>query len=448
MARIFDLFSLRTTAHEASDDDLSTAAGRRPAPNTAAAQASSVSVFGSLAESQRSIDDGLSTVLQGLSSVQSLVSRMLTMQGEVQDLFEKHRASALANAALEQEREHLQSRLREKSAEAEATMRSLNATNAELDTVRSGLQKKNLDYESLEHRLQVMGIAKKDADEQAASLSSQLIVAQEELDGIHLEANSLRQQAERDAVRLDELTARTSEQAETVSLLTHRCEAQDVTLQARADEVINLKQQVELLSHEHVNAQQYASQKDRELAQAKLDLSKLFEKYQADIKAKESDINQLRREVESCRASIRMLEQINADLKTENDRLTIDGRQIAEDNKRQDVALSRLESKAARLASNLEASNIAKNHVEQARSALAARLEAATDALRGRDSDVRRLEGDVSRLMGDIEEQNALHRATVESLNDRVFELERDLTSQANEAAFLPIQNEGAKRSD
>ena len=230
-------------------------------------------------------------------------------------------------------------------------------------------------------------------------------------------------------------------------LLANRCETHEAALQARAEEVSNLREQVDLLAHEKDTSLQYGNQKGLEADQARTEMSKLFEKYQADVKAKEADLNLLRFEIDSLNSSVRMLEQINSDLKVENEKLNTQARHMQDANKQLEVNVNRLDAKLGRITGNLDAATTAKAQIEQSRTAMAARLDAISQTLRGREVDVRRLENDVARQATQIEEQSAQYHDTVEALNARIFELGKELTSQKNEATFYATQVESSKRA-
>ena len=176
-------------------------------------------------------------------------------------------------------------------------------------------------------------------------------------------------------------------------------------------------------------------------------MSKLFEKYQTDVKLKEADLNLLRFEIDGLRSSLRMLEQINSDLKVENEKMTSQARHLQDANKQFEVTVNRLEGKLSRITGNLDAATAAKAQIDQSRAAMSARLDAISQTLRGREVDVRRLENDVARQATQIEEQSAQYHDTVEALNARIFELEKELTSQKNEATFYATQVESNKRA-
>jgi chromosome segregation ATPase len=441
MARILSLFSRGSV----SQDML---AGEGTAPRLPASENTTIAGFESLAETQQTIDYALASVYQGLSGVQDLVAQVAKLKTDLAATFEEHRKLALINSSLEQDRGHLGDKLREKNAQYETLSSDHAALRSQLEETRSGLEKAQAELEGLEHRHHLLGVSKKEVDAVLARTSAQLIAAQDEIEGLHMEVASLKDQAETDAARISELTASFNETFEKSSLLANRCEAYEASSQLRAEEIAHLREQVELLSHEKNAANQQCQQKEQEVANVRSELSRLFEKAQSDNKIKEAELNNLRIEFDGSRSSVKMLEQVNADLKTENEKLMAQARQLQELNKNLEVSVSRLEAKVGRLGNNLEATTAAKAQIDESRVVMSKRVEAATQALRASESDIKRLEGEVVRLTALNEEQGARARDTADSLNARIFELEKELNAQKQEAAFYAAQLETIKRPE
>lgn len=442
MARILSLFS-----RGSASQDTQTAEGLASRLQSSA-DGTVIAGFESLAEAQQTIDYSLASVFQGLSGVQELVAQVATLKSDLAATFEEHRKLALLNSALEQDRGHLGEKLRDKSAQYDALLADHSALRADFEEARSGLEKAQADLEGLEHRHHLLGIAKKEIDAVLTRTSAQLISAQDEVEGLQMEVAALREQAETDATRISALTASFNETFEKSTLLSNRCEAYEAASQLRAEEIANLREQVELLSHEKNAAHQQCQQKEQEIANVRAELSRLFEKAQSDNKIKEAELNNLRIEYDGSRSSVKMLEQVNADLKVENEKLMAQARQLQESNKSLEVSVGRLEAKVGRLGTNLEATAAAKAQIDESRVAMTKRVEAATQALRAAESDIKRLEGDVVRLTAQNEEHGARARETADALNARIFELEKELNAQKQETAFYAAQVESNKRPE
>ena len=402
--------------------------------------------FEFLAKSQQSVDHYMWSVGQGLATVQQLSDQMRSLKGEMASTFDEHRRLAAANVALRQGLDHAQGKLSEKTAENDDLHREIVANRSKLKETSEALEKARAELEAIEHRHHLLGISKKEVDELLSRTSSQLAIAQDEAEGLRLECGALKLRVEADSNRIAELSASYNEAHEKSVLLTKRCETNEASLQLKGEEITELKQSAESLTHENSRVLQFANQKGLEADQTRSEMSKLFEKYQSDTKSKEADLNLVRFEADSLRSSVRMLEQINSDLKIENEKVMTDVRHLQEATKQFEVTVARLEGKLARTGGNLDATLTAKSQIEQSREAMAARLDATTQALRGREVDVKRLENEVAAQASQIEEQSALYHDTLEALNARVFELEKELASQLNEVRFYATQAETNKR--
>ena len=408
---------------------------------------SDLATFKVLADSQQSIDHHVSTVSDGLLGVQQLVTQMASLKVGMETAFDEHHKLARLHARLKQDFSHVELKYAEKCQDYEKVEDELGTVRGSLKETNEFLENTKAELEALEQRHHLLSIAKKEADETLSRTSSQLFFSQDEAEGLRIEVNSLKVQIESDALRIAELSANYSEAFEKSVLLANRCESYEASLQSRNEEISNLKQQVDLLTHEKNTSLQYSNQKGLEADQTRTEMSKLFEKYQTDVKLKEADLNLLRFEIDGLRSSLRMLEQINSDLKVENEKMTSQARHLQDANKQFEVTVNRLEGKLSRITGNLDAATAAKAQIDQSRAAMSARLDAVTQTLRGREVDVRRLENDVARQAAQIEEQSAQYHDTVEALNARIFELEKELTSQKNEATFYATQVESNKRA-
>ena len=153
------------------------------------------------------------------------------------------------------------------------------------------------------------------------------------------------------------------------------------------DQISTLQGSIESLAQERNNLQSYAQQKDTETAQLRIDISKAFEKTQADLKAKDKELAAVRAENEGYRASGKILEQINLELKFDNEAKASQIRHQEEMIGKHELSISKTEAKLVRLTGDLDAAQTAKAQIEQSRSAMSSRIDAVSQALRGREVD-------------------------------------------------------------
>lgn len=177
-------------------------------------------------------------------------------------------------------------------------------------------------------------------------------------------------------------------------------------------------------------------------------MSRAFEKSQADLKGKDKELAELRAENEGYRASGKILEQINLELKFDNEAKASQIRHQEEVIGKHELSISKAEARLSRVTADLDAVQAAKSQIEQSRSAMSSRVDAITQALRGREADVSRLETDVVKLTNQLEDHTARSRGMIEALQSRVFELEKDLAAQKNETAYYYAQVEIMKKPE
>lgn len=165
-------------------------------------------IFGSLAETQQSIDTTLSSVVGGLSSVQALTSQMSDLQTNFGKLFEDYHKLVVASLKIEQDRDRLSDQFRDKSEEAESSRLEAISARRELEAARMGLTKAQDDAETFERRNHLLEISKKETEQQLSTTSYNLRTVTEEAESQKLELTSLRQQVDSDAARLTDLSAK------------------------------------------------------------------------------------------------------------------------------------------------------------------------------------------------------------------------------------------------
>ena len=444
MARILNLFSSRSASlGRQPNDDFDSIGSKLTAENAAGATS-----FEVLGERREETDSAFASIIHGMESVQQLLDQVHGLRHDVAALYEEQRKLAQANYTLERECSNVQSKYHNKSQQASQLQEQLTALNAELENTQIGLEKSRAAAEALTERQHVLILAKKEVDEVHSRTTSQLLATQEEADGLRIEVAALRQQVSEHSEYIADLVSKLNEAVAEATLSGNRCQAYQISLSTQADDIANLKEQVDVLTRERDAASQFGRQKEREVIDIRTELAKAFEKTQADYKAKEKELNHVRLDFDNAQAGVKMLEQVNSDLKIENEKIHAELRCLQEAKKHLEVTANRLDAKANRLAANLEAVTGAKTEITQSRGAMAVRVESVTQSLNEREGDVKRLEGHITRLTAQLEDQTSSARDTIEHLTERVFELEKALAAQRNEAAFYSTQLEALRRTE
>lgn len=450
MARILNLFGINATPEKQLDSEGGGLSSNKQGLDydVLGIDGADTAIFGALAETQQGIDATLSSVVGGLSSVQSLTTQMSELQTNFGRLFEDYRKLVVASLKIEQDRDRLIDQYRDKTQEADTLRNEASSARRELEATRISLAKAQEDAETFEKRNHILEISKKEIEQQLSAASYSLRTVSEEAESQKLELISLRQQVETDAARIADLSSRQHEAYEKSLLLAERCENYEATLKNCYDQISALQSNIDSLTQERTNLESYAQQKDAETSQLRADMSKAFEKSQVDLKAKDKEIAEIRAENEGYRASGKILEQINLELKFDNEAKASQLRHQEEVIGKHELSISKAEARLSRLTADLDAAQAAKAQIEQSRSAMSSRVEAVTQALRGREADVARLETDVAKLTNQLEDHTARSRGMVEALQSRVFELEKDLAAQKNETAYYFAQVEIMKKPE
>lgn len=400
-----------------------------------------------LAEVQQNIDYSMASVIQGFSGLQEFAGRMVSLRGELAQIFEEHRKLALSNAVLVQERDHFHEKYLEASTSADRFSKTATDLEVRLNDVSRDLQKYQASLGELEQRHHLLNIAKKEADDLSTETARQLQSAQDAAESLRLEVGLLKQRAEADSKEIAEMAAKLKDALEETILLANRCENNEFTLRSQEDEIAELKDRVEALTSENKAISQVALEREDEAAKSRTEFSKLFEKYQTETKERDRELAALKNEKAQMSANVKMLEQVNGDLKLDNEKLSAQVRQLHEAGDKSEVAISRLETKNARLSTNLEAALEAKKQIDQSRLAMSTRLDALGQLLRERESENKKLEAEVARLAEDLDEKGKAHQDVLDSLNFKIFELEKEVSNQSNEKEFIEAQLAAVKRA-
>lgn len=405
-----------------------------------------IAAFEMLGEHQQSITNDVDLVIRDLETVTALVQHLSQVKAELARSFDSHRKLAMEHADLQKDKDRAESSLSEKSALNETLSADLKATRASLEEINRTHSKARADLEALENRFHLLGVAKKDSDDQFNRMQSQLVAAQDEAAALEREAESLREQSVAQTARISDLSEKFSEASNKCIFLTNRCEALELNLQEKINELVGLRELVDMLNQEKDSAVLYGRQKELDASQARSEAARLFQQGQQEKKSREVEASNLRIELDTVRSSLRTHEDMIAELRNQNDKLKADLAHFEERTKTLSTSSNRREAMLARITAKLESTSTARSQIEQSRAVMSARLETLTQILSEREADVKRLENALEQAITKGEEHAGRADDKIEALNNRIFELEKELSSSQNEAAFYSSQVEALQR--
>lgn len=444
MATIMNILSrLGASSTERNEENGDSAIIVRPEANPSV---NDIAAFEMLGDHQQSIANDVDLVIRDLDTVTTLVQQLSTIKAELARSFDAHRKLAMEHAELQKDKERAETGLREKSVHSEALSVDLKSTRASLEEISRSHSKARADLEALENRFHLLGVAKKDGDEQYSRIQSQLVAAQDEAAALEREASGLREQSDAQSARIADLSEKFNETSNKCIFLTNRCEALELNLQEKINELVGLRELVDMLHQEKDSAVLYGRQKELDASQARSESARLFQQGQQEKKAREVEASNLRIELDTVRSSLRTHEELIADLRNQNDKLKSDLAHYEDRTKTLSSSSSRREAMLARITAKLESTTTARTQIEQSRAVMSARLETLTQILSEREADVKRLEGSLEQTIAKGEEHAARADDKIEALNNRIFELEKELNSSRNEAAFYSSQVEAMQR--
>lgn len=449
MATILGLFSRRWSASTPFDSTSNslTESGRFNSLDEASVHAQDLAAFGSLGESKQSIESAIGTVHQELIGIQSIVEQVVILRADLKKSFEEHRKLALANSAIRQERDQLQKQFTEKSEQYKAAHAVLVPLQAEVEDLRRRDELTRTGLEALEHRHHLLGVAKRETEDQLDRYVSQLAVANEEVDNLRLEVGSLQETVEDYSLKITNLTAKYNDSNSELMVLTNQREALDNTLQKKSDELIAANEKYDLIYQEKQSAVLYSQQKEQELTHARTEMTRLFEEGQHDKKVRDAAINKLKSELDNARAKLKMLDEVNFEVAAENQRLSLQIRSLDDLAKQLNTKAGRLEASVERLNAKLDTTIEAKVQTEQSRATITARLEAMTRLLEEREGCLKDRDDQVARQVSQVAQERESSQDAIESLGLKAFELEKELAAQRNQTAFFASQLEAAQRN-
>lgn len=449
MATILSLFSRRrseSTPFDAIFNSL-TEGDKSKFTDEALLHAQDLAAFASLGESKQSIEFAIGTVHEGLIGVQSLVEQVVTLRADLTKSFEEHRKLALANSTIRQERDQFHQQFTEKSEQYKAMHAALFPLQSEAENLRRDYELTRTGLEALEHRHHLLGVAKRETEDQLDRYVSQLAVANEEADSLRLEVSSLQETVENYTLKIADLTAKYNDSNSQLMFLTNQCEALDNTLQKKSEELIAANEKYDLIYQEKQSAVLYSQQKEQESIHARTEMTRLFDEGQHDKKVRDAAINKLKSELDNSRSKLKMLDEVNFEVTTENERLSLQTRRLDDLAKQSVTKVRRLEVSVERLNAKLDTTIEAKAQTEQSRATITARLEAMTQLLEEREGVIKERDVQLAQLVSQVEQERESSQDAIESLGLKVFELEKELTAQRNQTAFLASQLEAAQRS-
>lgn len=407
-----------------------------------------IQAFERLGENQQSVDRLVNEVIHGLSAVGALSEQMSSLKAALIYAFDEHRNLALENSSIKQELEYTAQRLTEKINENNIIHNELQVLKPELDEVRRSHEITKTHNEALEHRHHLLGLAKKEVEELLSRNVAMLALTQEECDSLRLEISASQETSEHFSMRLTEITSKYNEVNDNSVLLMRKNESFEMALQSKTDELFGLKERFEVLCQEKDAAILYGQQKEQESAHFRTEMAKLVQQAQQERKARELEISQLRADYDSVRAQSRMMEEINSQTRIENEQLSLQSRRAEDQSAQLEAAVKHLESKVARLTSKLESVANAKDQVEQSRATMSARIEALTQALSEREGDAKRLEMEVARMVAQIDKQAEASQDSIDALNARNLELEKEISAQRKETAYYASQLNALQKTE
>jgi len=435
MGRLTNLFSFTPFAANATHDVIVDAGSDKR--EIAADGTADQSVFRFLGESQKAIERDLALVGEGLKTIGALAGSTATLRLEIIEAYDRHRRLAALSSNLGFDLSQVRDALQEKTAQFDALQTQFLNEQGKLKLANEDVQKFSAELEILRQNHHLVTVGKREAEENFARAANQLALLQGELHGLNLELGAAKLQVDSDADRIRDLSAALLEANQSKALLGKHCEVLEASQDVNNHEIAALREANETLLRDSIEANQCASQKEQESAQLRSEMTRLVEKQQSELRVRDRDLNQARSDVDMLRARVGMLEQVNLETKTENEKVLSEIRALRESNKHFEVVVGTLEGKLARANANLDALTETKTQIDQSRLAVVSRLDATAQALRSRDIDVKRLENEIAHQAMLLEEQGAQHRDVVAHLSNMITQLEKELFSRNNEIEFL-----------
>lgn len=438
MATIMSLFSRKVSDPVRSQQE--------PSPRDETLIVRDSASFEQMGESQQVINGGIDSVTKSLEAISGLAKQLSDLKKELARSFDAHRKLALSTAVLEQDRAHVRQGLTEKTAQFDAVTAELRTLRETHEEVSRGFEKARWDLDVLNNKYHLLGVANKEVEESLQNAQSQLSAANDGAEGLRSEIAALKALNDSSTARISDLLEKYNDANSKNVFLTNRVESLESALQEKTADILGLRELHDLVCQERDSAVIYARQREHEATQSRNETAKLAQINQQERKAREIETGQLRAELDTVRANLKAHEAIGAATRIENDKLVVEVKRLEDRCKTLEAATARNEAQAARLSAKLESTLTAKSQIEQSRTVISARLEVLTQALGEREDDVKRLESELETQAIRAERQNAIAQDSVDALQARIFELEKDVASKQNEVAFYTSQLETVNR--
>jgi len=372
------------------------------------------------------------------------LAHVAALAGDITDLRQKfgyflklYHDLALLNVSLGREKERLETEgqaIGQRAAQLEEDYERLRATS---DDSQVRLDKALANIEAYEQNVQLLGVAKRELEAKLDQAQTALIAAADEEAVLRRECDALKARIDGDELRIDELSERYQDSFEEATSLRERCQALEDELRLKEGQLASMKDENVKLAHE---AHQLGKEKiylEKLVNDGRAEMSASFDRHQKEIRLRDEQSSELKNELKLVQASEHVLQKVNVDLKSENEKLSRELRDITETNRQNEVQIARYEAKVTRLAADGEAAQVARKQLDQARLAMVSRVEALTQALRASEVDIRRLENEVSTLSQKNLDIETSYAASLDQLSLRIHELEGQLEHQVNENAYL-----------
>ncbi len=395
------------------------------------------SIFGDLGEKTGGIRGIFTDLDSRLVHVAALAGDITDLRRTFDYFLKQYHDLALLNVSLGREKERLEGevhRLSDHSARLEEDYAGLRAS---FDDSQVKLEKALTNAEANEQSIQILGVAKRELEERLQETQSALAIAGDEDIVLRRECEALKIRIASDEHRISDLSERYQDSFEQATSFGERCEALEGELRIKSEQLAAAQDGNARLAHDVLQFEKEKVNLEKLVSDSRAEMSGNFERYQRDIRARDEQLGDLKNELKSVRSKEQMLLKVNADLKSDNERIGRELREAQEINRRHEVEITRYEAKVSRLATDLEAAQNARKQLDQARLAMAGRVDALSQSLRIGEVDNRRLENEVASLVQRNQDMEASHAVSLEQLNLRIHELEGQLEHQMNENAYL-----------
>ncbi|HWJ69184.1 MAG TPA: hypothetical protein VNS79_03945 [Sphingobium sp.] len=394
-------------------------------------------LFGDLGERTGNIRDIFGDLDGRLAHVNALAADITDLRRTFDHFLRQYHDLALLNVTLGRDKERLEAELQGLELHCSQVEEDHQALRASYDDGEMKLEKALANIESYEQNVQLLGVAKRELEEKLQEAQTALAAAADEETVLRQECAALKLTVAHDEQRIDSLSGKYQDSFEKATSLGERCDVLDSELRQKDEQLAGARDENARLVHETHQVEKEKAHLDKLVSDSRTELTASFERYQKDVRLKDEQLGVLNNELKSVHAREHMLQKVNADLKSENEKFAKDLREALEANRRNEVQMSRYEAKVGRLTVDGEAALNARKQLDQARLAMVARIDALSQSLRVSEVDIRRLENEASTLTQRNQDMEVSYAASIEQLTQRIHELEGQLEHQMNENAYI-----------